>query len=394
MVALTQYAPDYRIKINGDDLPAIVRNCVTSVRYEEGIDGADQVQINLANADLLFLQTHIRGLAAIAAPTGVNLNTFGRIGLPPSGIFDIDNKVTLDLGYSPETLEPVFLGEITGIGAGFPNAAMPTLTITAHDFLQRLTRGSWTRGFGRLPDAAIISILAVENGLIPMIDPWIVPLDTLNTIGNFLFATSPKEYRQTDLQLLKSTAERYDMEISVQDYTLLVTRFIKEYTARLTLTYGQSLMEFSPRFTTAGRAVGVTMRVSLREIRIDLILNVYWDFDRESIAITVIPANAAAAAKSIGSGPADVSKHKSIRNAIDVANTVVSMVHELRQKINNRLTGSGSCVGDPRIRAGAIINLDGLGVDFSGRYRVTKATHTVDSNGYRTNFEVQREIIP
>ena len=36
----------------------------------------------------------------------------------------------------------------------------------------------------------------------------------------------------------------------------------------------------------------------------------------------------------------------------------------------------------------------GLGVDFSGDYRVTKATHTIDTNGYRTGFEVQREIIP
>jgi phage protein D len=73
---------------------------------------------------------------------------------------------------------------------------------------------------------------------------------------------------------------------------------------------------------------------------------------------------------------------------------VVALIHELRQKINNRLTGSGTAVGDPRIRAGAVIRLEGLGVDFSDVYRVTKATHTLDSSGYRTSFEVQREIIP
>ena len=390
----TQYAADYRLTINGDELSALVRNCVTSIRYEEGLDGADQVQISLANPDLFFLQTHIRGLSAIALPTGINVNTIGRIGTPPTGIFDLDNSITLDLGYSPDTLEPVFEGEITGIGASFPTAGMPTMTITAHDYLQRLTRGTWTRGFGPLPDAAIISILAAENGLIPLIDPWIVPLDVLNTIGNFLFRTSSKQYGQSDLQLLKATAARYDMEISVFDHVLFVSRLIKEYTPRLTLNYGSSLMEFSPRFSSAGRAVGVTMRVSLREIRVDLIINVYWDFDRESIGITIIPAVAGMLAKTAGSRPSDVASKKTIKNAIDIANTVVSMTHELRQKINNRLTGSGSCVGDPRIRAGAIIELEGLGVDFSGRYRVTKATHTIDSNGYKTNFEVQREVIP
>jgi hypothetical protein len=135
------------------------------------------------------------------------------------------------------------------------------------------------------------------------------------------------------------------------------------------------------------------MRVSLREIRIDLILSVFWDFDRESIGVNVLPAQAAVIAPAV-SEPVEESRHKTIRNAIDVANSVVGLIHELRQKINNRLTGSGTAVGDPRIRAGAVIRLEGLGVDFSDVYRVTKATHTLDSSGYRTSFEVQREIIP
>jgi uncharacterized protein len=392
-VVVEQYAPAYRLTINGNDLPAAVRTCVSSVRYEDGLEGADQVQISLANPDLRFLQSHIRGLGPPALPLAVNLNTFARADLAPEGAFDIDNKVTLALGYSPGPLEEVFLGEITGVGASFPNAAMPTVTVTAHDFMQRLTRGTWTRGFGPLPDAAIVAILSTENGLMPLIDPWIGPLDALNTVGNFLFGTSRKQFHQSDYDLLQDIAARYDMEASVQGQRLLLSRFIKEFTPRLTLSYGHSLLDFSPRFSTVGRAVGVTMRISLREIRIDLLVNVYWDFDRESIGVSIVPAAAAVVAASPDK-PADQSKHRAVRNAIDVANMVVAMVHELRQKINNRLTGSGSAVGDPRIRAGAIIQLEGLGLDFSGRYRVTKATHTIDTSGYRTSFEVQREIVP
>jgi uncharacterized protein len=140
--------------------------------------------------------------------------------------------------------------------------------------------------------------------------------------------------------------------------------------------------------------VGVSMRVSLREIRIDLLITVAWDFDRESIAISVLPAQAAVIAPAVNQ-PVAESKHKAIRNAIDIANAVVGMVHELRQKINNRLTGSGTAVGDPAIRAGILMQLDGLGADFSGsNWRVTKAVHTLDTNGYRTSFDVQREVIP
>jgi len=393
MATQVAYAPVYRLVINGSDLPAAVRNCVTSVRYEDGVDGADQVQIRLANPDLRFLQQHIRGLAAFAVPTGLGVNALARVDAVLGGLFDLDNSVTLSLGYAPDPPEEMFLGEITAVGATFPNGGMPALTITAHDFLQRTTRGSVSRGFGPLPDAAIVAILSAENGLLPLIDPYMIPFDALNTIGNFLFGTSTKQSGQSDFQLLQQIAARYDMQVSVDHRTLFLNRLIKEYSPRLTLTYGQSLLDFSPRVSTIGQAVGTSMRVSLREIRIDLILSVFWDFDRESIGITVLPAQAAVIAPVV-SQPVKESKHKAIRNAIDVANQVIGLIHEVRQKLNNRLTGSGNAVGDPRIRAGAMIRLDGLGVDFSGNYRVTKATHTIDTSGYRTSFEAQREIIP
>lgn len=68
MVALPQYAPIYRLTINGQEIPAAARNCITSIRYEDGLDGADQVQITFANPELRFLQSHIRGLSVLAPP--------------------------------------------------------------------------------------------------------------------------------------------------------------------------------------------------------------------------------------------------------------------------------------------------------------------------------------
>jgi hypothetical protein len=65
---------------------------------------------------------------------------------------------------------------------------------------------------------------------------------------------------------------------------------------------------------------------------------------------------------------------------------------ELLPRLNNRLTGSGSTIGDTRIRAGRVIDLQGLGEQFSGLYRVTSATHTIDGSGYRTSFEVRKEV--
>ena len=39
-----------------------------------------------------------------------------------------------------------------------------------------------------------------------------------------------------------------------------------------------------------------------------------------------------------------------------------------------------------------MINLEGLGDQFSGNYRVTTATHTIDSAGFKTAFDVRKEI--
>ncbi len=54
------------------------------------------------------------------------------------------------------------------------------------------------------------------------------------------------------------------------------------------------------------------------------------------------------------------------------------------------ITGRGSVIGNPELRARMVIELKGLGKRFSGKYYVTSATHTIDAGGYRTDFEVKR----
>jgi hypothetical protein len=65
---------------------------------------------------------------------------------------------------------------------------------------------------------------------------------------------------------------------------------------------------------------------------------------------------------------------------------------KLIPSLNNRLTATGSTVGDPRIIAGTVIRIESVGEQFGGLYRVTKATHTIDSSGYQTSFDARKEI--
>ncbi len=389
MAARLRFAPEFRLQINGRDVPAALRSSITSVRYQDGTQAADRVEIGLANVDLRWLQRHIRGLGFQPFPTGVQVGPL-RAEVGPEGLFDVDNTLELALGYAEAPLEDVFKGDITGVEASFPSGGVPAMTLVAHDYLQRLSQGSYARGFGPLPDAVIAKILSAENLLIPLVDPAIGAASTALAAVNYIFGGAGRKQRgQSDLELLKEIAAEYDAEYWVDGDTLYLTRFFpREYTPRLTLRWGESLLDFSPKVSTVGRIAGAAMKFTLREIPLSFLVNVFWDFDREVLGVKVIPGEAAAGAKAIV-GPTYTIVDQPIASPADLVNSAL-----VRTKLNSRLTGSGTAVGDPRIRAGAVIRLEGMGPDFSGDYRVAAATHAIDAGGYRTSFEVRKEIIP
>ena len=388
-----RYVPDFRLEIGGQEIPRALRGSITSISYEDGHQKADRVEVGVANVDLRFLQKHVRGLGFMPAPTGPRLTASGQPSSAPEGMLDIDNTVTLALGYAPDPLEPMFIGEITGVEASFPADGMPALTIVAHDYLHRLAGGSYSRGFGPLPDFIIASILAIENRLLPAIEPVVIAASTAVAVVNLIFrGGGTKQKGQSHLDLLAKIAATYDADFFVEGDILYVTRFMKEYAPRLTLTWGKSLVSFEPKITTVGQAVGVAMRFTLREIPLTFVVTVFYDFDRESVGISVVPGVAAPAGGK--GGPVETIIDRPIGSPADIMSSALEIAHELRTKLNSRLTGKGSAIGDPRIRAGAVIRLEELGPDFSGVYRVTSATHSLSAKGYVTNFEVQKELIP
>ena len=417
MAGLSTFAPDFSLHINDSEIPAALRSCVTHLRYEDGIpsmltepdrDGskaADRVEIEFANPNLRWLQGHIRGLGFRPFPTGIKL---GPVRLPDAQVghaFDLDNTVSLKVGYAPGQREHLFHGEVTGVQADFPSSGVPTMTLVAHDYLQRLSRGTVSRGFSILPDFVIAAIMSVENLLVPMIDPVVLAQSTATGVLNAIFKFSGRKQRgQSDLDLLKEIAATYDADFWVGDppfdadglrgRTLYLSRILfKEYEPRLTLTWGESLVAFSPRVSTVGTVAGVAIRFTLPLIPISFVLVVAWDFDRESLSISTFPGAGAVRIGNFGGGVMTIIE-RTVNNPADIMNSALLITRMLRQKINNRLTGAGSAIGDPRIRAGAVVRLDGIGPSFSGAYRVTSAVHTIDGGGYRTDFKVRRELLP
>jgi hypothetical protein len=55
MAVYSRYAPEFAIRIGGEPIPDTMRSSVSSVSYQTGIEGADRVEVALANPNLCWL---------------------------------------------------------------------------------------------------------------------------------------------------------------------------------------------------------------------------------------------------------------------------------------------------------------------------------------------------
>jgi phage protein D len=383
MARYGKYAPAFDIRLDGNPLPPEIRSAISSVTWQDGMEGADRVEVALANPSLRLLDHPL---------------------LKP------DREFRLSIGYSPDPLEEVFAGEITGIEPAFPSSGMPTMRVTAQDYLNRLTKGKKDRAFRvsiptignfPLPDPVVAALVAGLDGLIPALDPVGGALATIMALGSYLAFPQfsqlavRQQKSESDFSFLSTIAKENGWEMFI-DHTVeprgRVLRFqflIQDYTPSLTLGWGQNLIDFVPRLTTVGDIFGVTSRVWVDSIKMEFVIAVSWDYDRASINLSVFPSLVGDAEDLLGSD----AKGKTVEvKPTGYANAAYKMMAELLPRLNGRLTGSGSAVGDPRIKASKVIQLDGLGSTFSGLYRITSATHTFDGGGYRTAFNARKEV--
>lgn len=382
MARYPRYAPSFQIKINGNNLPTAIRASVIRMSYQNGLEGANRVEITLANEGLQWLD---------------------------HPLLQMDNGFSLSIGYAPDQLEDVFVGEITGVNASFPSGGMPTMTVVAHDFMQRLTKGSKDRAFALslpcigkfpLPDPAVVALVSATDQLIPVIDPAGAALSFLMLL--ITYAIDPLEAKrsirlqqgQSDFDFLSMLAKENGWEMYI-DHTLepkgyaLRFQFLSQgYAPSVELKWGQSLIDFTPKISTVGQVLGVSTRIWIPSVKMELVIVLSWDYDRAAFDLQIFPG--------LGDLEAQIGpqKAKSVIkvDAIGPATAPKKILSELLPRLNNRLTGSGTTVGDPRIKAGGVINLDGLGGQFSGLYRVTSTSHTIDGSGYKTQFDVRKEV--
>jgi phage protein D len=388
-VSNLRLAPDARIMANGAPLPAAMRASVSRITLQLGIEGADRLELTLVNEGLMWLDHQQIAL--------------GR-------------ELRLSLGYAPDPLEPVFVGDVVGLTPAFPADGVPTLTVVAHDRRARLQRGTKTRWFAvaipragnrPIPDPVVARLVAAENQLIFASDPVSLAISAaLGGVEYGIRAASGKgnndqelvrkQRGENDLAFLARIAGENGWVMTVDHggalggNVLRFTSLLAHLEPDLTVRYGENLIEFSPRISTVGEILSVTVRFWIPQLKVEMTVTAGWDWDRQSLEVSAVPSYG----RRGGAATAGKSQVSTLILGDEVSAKTAPRVilAKLLSKLNQRLTGSASTVGNVAFRPGGVVQFEGVGKLFGGRYRVTGVTHTLDGAGFRTSIDVRKEV--
>jgi len=332
---------------------------------------AGQEQSTLAGALLeLSIQETTQGLYRCEA-------TFGNWG-PINGDTDFlyfDRKV-LEFGKAFQVLlgnKPLFDGRITALEARFPEASPPELTVLAEDRFQDLRMTRRTTTYVDSTDADILQQIAHQHGLTPSVN---VQGPTHKVIA---------QVNQSDLAFLRERCRGADAELWMDGSTLHAQARTGRAGDPLKLGRGNELLEFTVLADLAGQRSAVTVsgwdvsgKAEITHEATDSVLGGELGGDTSGASLL---------ASGLGR------RKEAVVHTVPLTRQEAQARAEAYFKLQARrfVMGRGVAVTDAKLRAGAKVQLDGLGPLFSGSYYVTETKHLFDgARGLRTEFAAER----
>lgn len=341
------YVPAFKMVVDNKPLEPDIAKTILEVSVTEQLNPPSQFSFRLNDPKLKFIKKE-------------------------DGRFTEGKRVEISIGYIGNT-KKMIVGEIAALMADFPSSGPAALQVEGFDLLHRATRGTTYRQFEEgKPDSDIVKEIAQNDmKLTASVD------QTKRRTGRRV------QNHVTNLKFLEDLARANGYFLWVDGDILY---FKKERPAPNTiqLEWGKTLMSLSPRLSTAGQVNAVEVRG--------------WDpVQKQSFSARVKLSGATA--ELAQAGQKQVSKGAGGRSErVIVCDASVSSAQEaqafaegmLAEQQRGLITGNGTSVGHPDIRAGTILDLRGIG-RFSRKYVVEQVTHTVSDSGYQTSFQVRQQ---
>ncbi len=298
-------------------------------------------------------------------------------------LFEVGKKVRLgfissttqDQNFKKEFKDYLIEGEITAIEVHFNDKTEAPIVVRGYDISHRLHRGRYNRSFLNMTDSDIVSKIAQESGIkIGKIDPSGEPYE-------YVF-----QQNQTNMEFLRERAARIGFELYVQsDQEDQKINFCKpESEDSLQLKWLLDISNFSTRMTSAEQVNKVEVR--------------YWDYANKKLRTAKAQKENVITNTGNGVGSDSSTKFNNsqppVMTVVDKPSFSDKQAEIMAQALCDELGGEfvyadAKGQGNPKIRPGKVVSLEGMGDRFSGKYYVTETRHFYTQRTYTTEFSVR-----
>lgn len=370
----------------------------------ESIGGDAPADADLVSAKVTQLHS---GISTVSLTINNQRNRDGRPVHPPWKYNDLSQlrfgqRIRVDFRYGSENWVPMIAARVTDMSFAFPQSGGATVTVEGEDFLSLLKhKDTRDKRYREQDEVQIVrDVLSRSQCGLTLADPLVEREVFDDTLG-----TAMHQKRQTYLTFIEELAERLDYEVFVdfedpEDVESTVSFHFEPARSLalgqvVDLTWGENLTQFNPKFKVWEQFTEAVARgrhprnrrrieetVTTEAIRRDL----HFEPDAPE-PLHAIDARRRFFAEEANSG--DNAEAVDVTN-LDERRAQTKAGAVLRKRAREFLTVEAGTVGFAKLRPGLHINIRQMRAPFDGLYYVTKASHSLDNNGYRTTLSLRR----
>ena len=353
----------------------------------------EELRLDLIEA-VVDTDLHMPGMFSLTVKDELDLQAGKLVYADADDVFKVGAEVKIEIETDEIPDEPnvvkgtLIVGEITAIEPVFSSGGVPILCVRGYDRSHRLTRGTKTRTYGDAnPKGSGITEEQIINTIVQETDSITGKEVDTSGLSNIKYYYV-MQYNQTDLEFLWSRARLLGYQVYVEDKTLYFQKADahrgSESEKPANLTWGLNLDSFEPRLTLMHQVNEAVVKGWNPNTKKPIEGSANID-SSQTIPKIGLNKKGSAMAKEVF-GPAEEMVVDRPVSTLDQAKAMAAA--RFAEAESKFIHADGVCLqGDPRLIAGRVVTIEGVGQRFSGDYYVTKARHVYGS-GYEVTFGV------
>jgi phage protein D len=349
----------------------LTQNAVYSAIPTIQIDGQanDKVTAQLLSAEMREQEGGMSSLEMRFSNFGSFSTGLANLVFEDGAVLKLGAAVLVYCGDASSPTE-IFRGKITAIEGHFPDGGPPDLVVLAEDALQSARMQRRTKNWESATLTQIATQVATNLGLTPVL----AGLDT--NIG------TQQQFNESDLHFLRRLLARYDADVQI--------------------VAGE--LHASPRSQAQRNSIEIDLNSQLKQVRViaDLshqatqITATGWDYNQgQRISVTSQttsfgPGSGQAGKDWLQQTLAPRSEQLGQFYNLNTQEAQALVDAEFAQRMRSFVVAHGISEGNPNLRVGTYLQLNGLGARFSNIYYTVATVHHFDTEkGYETRFSAE-----